>query len=106
MTFRYQQNKTKKWRTRTLPGATFLWLVLQHVLPRGFRRARNFAFLHPNSKRLITLLQYLLGLNPNRALTWVRKRPQFKCRRCGALMKIVITRIPRAFAPAIPAPTG
>jgi len=26
---------------RTVSGATFLWLVLQHVLPKGFRRARN-----------------------------------------------------------------
>ena len=24
-------------------------LVLQHVLPKGFRRARNYGFLHPNS---------------------------------------------------------
>jgi hypothetical protein len=59
VTFRYQDSKTKKRQTRTLPGAKFLWLILRHVLPKGFRRARNFGFLHPNSKRLIGWLQYL-----------------------------------------------
>ncbi len=66
VTFRYQESKTQQWRTRTVSGAKFLWLILQHVLPKGFRRARNFGFLHPNSKRLMALLQYLLGFNPNR----------------------------------------
>ncbi len=53
VTFRYQNNKKKKMGFRTVPGEKFLWLILQHVLPKGFRRARNFGFLHPNSKRLI-----------------------------------------------------
>jgi len=94
VTFRYQNGKTKQWETRTVPGATFLWLVLQHVLPKGFRRARNFGFLHPNSKRLIVLLQYLLGLNPNQALAWIKQRPRLSCRCCGAEMRIVQTRLP------------
>ena len=41
--------KTGRMEVRTLSGAAFLWLLLQHVLPKGFRRARNFGFLHPNS---------------------------------------------------------
>jgi hypothetical protein len=93
VTFRYQDSKTKKMQTQTLPGAKFLWLILQHVLPKGFRRARNFGFLHPNSKRLIGLLQYLLGVNPNQALAWLRKRPTFTCSCCGGDMRIVKTRL-------------
>jgi hypothetical protein len=58
VTFRYRDSKTKRIEYRTVSGAKFLWLVLKHVLPKGFRRARNFGFLHPNSKRLIALLQY------------------------------------------------
>ena len=57
MSFRYRDSKTGKMATRTVSGATFLWLLMQHVLPKGLRRARNFGFLHPNSKRLIALLQ-------------------------------------------------
>jgi hypothetical protein len=75
VTFRYQDSKTRRRQTRTLPGADFLWLLLQHVLPKGLRRARNFGFLHPNSKRLLQLLQLLLKLTPGWAGAWVRLRP-------------------------------
>ncbi len=91
VTFRYWDSKTKQIEYRTVSGARFLWLILQHVLPKGFRRARNFGFLHFNSKRLIALLQYLLGFDPNRALAWVKKRPKLTCRCCGAVMNIVRT---------------
>jgi hypothetical protein len=94
VTFRYREAKTQRMKTRTLPGVQFLWLILQHVLPKGFRRTRHFGFLHPNSKRLIQLLQWLLKLDPNRALAWVKKRPSLKCPCCGAAMQIVQTRLP------------
>jgi hypothetical protein len=101
VTFRDQNGKSKRIETRTVPGATFLWLILQHVLPKGFRRARNFGFLHPNSKRLIQLLHYLLKLDPNRALAWLKQRPPLRCKCCGAVMKIVRTRS----LPPLPNPT-
>ena len=97
VTFRYQNSKTKQWAFRTVSGAKFLWLVLQHVLPKGFRRARNFGFLHPNSKRLIRLLQLLVGLDPTRALALIKKRPVLLCPCCGAKMKILETRLPPFF---------
>lgn len=106
VTFRYQDSKSRQLQTRTLSGVKFLWLILRHVLPKGFRRARNFGFLHPNSKRLIGLLQYLLGVNPNQTLAWLRKRPPIKCRCCGGAMSIVKTRIPSPFAFGTPIPTG
>jgi hypothetical protein len=40
--------------------ANIFGLVLQHVLPKGFRRARNFGFLHPNRKRMNALLKLLV----------------------------------------------
>ena len=97
VTFRYRNSETNRVEIKTVPGPEFLRLILQHVLPRGFRRARNFGFLHPNSKRLIRLLQYLLKLNPGRTLTGVRKRPTLTCPCCGAPMKIIKTRIPPLF---------
>lgn len=98
VTFRYKDNKTQRAETRTVSGPAFLWLLLQHVLPKGFRRARNFGFLHSNSKRLIQLLHYILKLDPSRTLASIRKRPQLICPCCGAGMKIVRTRI----RPALP----
>ncbi|MDZ4811112.1 MAG: hypothetical protein SGI99_00670 [Pseudomonadota bacterium] len=45
-----------------------LLLVLRHVLPKGFRRARIFGFLHPNLKRMIALLHLLLKFDPGAVL--------------------------------------
>lgn len=96
--YRFQNSTTKQMEYRKVSGAKFLWLVLQHVLPRGFRRARNFGFLHPNSKRVIRLIQLILRFDPNRALAWMKKRPQWVCPCCGAKMKVIETRLPPLFA--------
>jgi hypothetical protein len=88
VTFRYQNSETKQFETRTLPAVEFLRLILQHVLPKGFRRARNFGFLHPNSRlvRLVQLLKRVVVLPP-------QIRPAVRCPCCGGAMKIVRTRI-------------
>lgn len=93
VTFRYQNSKTKKTEYRTVSGVEFLWLILQHILPRGFRRTRDYGFLHSNSKRLIELIQYLLAavVTSNRVLS--RERPKLICRCCGGAMKILKTRV-------------
>jgi len=98
VTFRYQDGKTKQMQTRTLPGSQFLRLILQHVLPKGFRRTRDFGFLHANSKKLLALLQELLKLNPVKTLIALAIRPQIKCPCCGGDMKIVKTQIPALLA--------
>jgi len=104
VSFRYRNAKTGKVELRTVPGAHFLWLVLQHVLPKGFRRARNFGFLHPNCKRLIALLHLLLRFAPGRALAWVKERAPILCSCCGAVMVIVRTRIRSGIEGGMPTP--
>ena len=54
------------------PGS---WLLLQHVLPKGFRRTRSFGFLHPNSKRLIALLHLVLKVLPSPVQMPTKLRP-------------------------------
>ena len=81
VTFRYRDSKTGTYRYRTETGARFLALLLRHVLPKGFRRARNFGFLHPNRKRLIALLQILLPNKPP-APTAPIPRPSITCPCC------------------------
>jgi len=49
VTFRYQNSKTQKIEYQTVTGEKFLWLLLQHVLPKGFRRTRNFGFFTPTA---------------------------------------------------------
>ncbi|MDN5850747.1 MAG: transposase [Nitrococcus sp.] len=106
VTFRYQDSTTKRWKTRTLPGADFLWLLLRHVLPRRFRRARNFGFLHPNSKRLLRLVQLLLKVNLAAATAWFRPRPTLTCHACGGSMHVIATRLPPAQAGPDHPPAG
>ena len=92
--FRYRDSKTGKSTVRAVSGAAFLCLILQHVLPKGFRRARNFRFLHLNSKRLLASLQVLLKMMPSTNLAWIKPRPPFLCACCGAPMRIVRRRLP------------
>jgi len=88
VTYRYIEN-TGKVRVRTLRGEDFLWLLIQHALPKGFRRARNYGFLHPNSKRLIQVVQVLLlrtgliGPQPK------QQRAPIICSNCGNHMTLV-----------------
>lgn len=105
VTFRYQDSTTKKRVYKTVTGAHFLWLVLRHVLPKGFRRARNFGFLHPNSKQLIQVVQWLQKLDPNQGLAWMRERPKMICPCCGGILKIIKTRILPAFEWSLLRPT-
>jgi hypothetical protein len=87
ITFQYVESRTGKTLYRTLKGEDFLWLVLQHVLPKGFRRARDYGFLHGNAKKLLTLIQLVLQVLIQ-ACT-LRPRPFFKCPMCQAPMQIL-----------------
>ncbi|WP_300337649.1 transposase [Accumulibacter sp.] len=104
VSFRYRNAETGKSEKRSLTGAEFLWLILQHVLPKGFRRARNFGFLHANCKRLIALLHLLLKFDPSRFTPPRKQRPPMRCPCCGAVMAIVRTRI-RSTSPGVIATT-
>src|SRR5690606_7146317 len=92
VTFRYKDSKTSERRTRTLPGADFLWLVLQHVLPKGFRRARDYGFLHGNARALLNIVQWVLRVQ--RPPIPERTRATFTCSACQGLMRIMGVRRP------------
>jgi hypothetical protein len=77
---------------RTAKGEDFLWLVLQHVLPKGFRRVRDYGFLHGNAKRLLSLIQMVLHLLIDPCT--LRTRPVFKCPKCKVPMQIIAFRLP------------
>ncbi len=68
--------------------------VVDCVLPKGFRRARCYGFLHPCSKKLIRFLQMVLLVNPFSMFAGkLRKRASIICPVCGATMEIILTRI-------------
>ena len=93
ITFQYTESKTGKTRNRTLKGEDFLFLILQHVLPKGFRRVRDYGFLHSNAKRLLLVVQLILRV----FLPVIKERPRpvFKCPCCQTPMNILGFRYPR-----------
>jgi hypothetical protein len=95
VTFKYVENRTGKTSYRTVKGQDFLWLILQHVLPKGFRRVRDYGFLHGNAKKMLFLVQLVLHVLIE--VCPARHRPAFKCPECRAAMKIIAFRRP-AFA--------
>jgi hypothetical protein len=87
VTFRYVEGRTGETLHRTLKGHDFLWLVLQHVLPKGFRRVRDYGFLHGNAKKLLSLVQLVLQVLIHACSP--RQRTAFLCPVCQAPMKIL-----------------
>lgn len=63
VSFRYKESQSKTWRIRKEPAVKFLWLVLQHVLPKRFRRARDYGFLHCLAKQTLQRIQLLLKVS-------------------------------------------
>jgi hypothetical protein len=84
VTFRYIDSETETVKTRTLPGEDFIFLILQHVLPKGFRRVRDYAFLHANAKKLLSLVQLVLHVVVYEIP--LRDRPALPCPRFKSAM--------------------
>jgi len=57
VTFRYQDPKTHRTRTATLPAQQFIGRFLQHVLPRGFQKVRTYGLLHPKQRHLLKIVK-------------------------------------------------
>ena len=87
VTFKYIESKTGNTRYRTLKGEDFLRLIMQHVLPKGFRRVRDYGFLHGNAKKLLVLVQLILHIMIKGI--GLRPRPVFKCPWCKSPMVIL-----------------
>lgn len=91
VTFRVKTNDGEE-VIRTLSGAEFLWLLIQHVLPRRFRRVRDYGLLHSLAKGLVRLLQLLLKVVIPPAAE-PRARPPVYCPHCGVPMRILAVRV-------------
>ena len=87
VTFRYRDSETNSLKTRRCKGEDFLWLVFQHALPKGFRRTRDYGFLHGNARKIRQLIQWLLQVKLPEPEP--KSRPAFICPRCQVPMRII-----------------
>jgi hypothetical protein len=81
VTFEYVESKTRERKTRTETGRRFVELILQHSLPKGFRRVRDYGFLHGNARKTLVALQLLLKTKIKESKQV--ERPAFPCPVCG-----------------------
>ena len=57
------------------------------LLPKGFRRVRDYGFLHGNARKLLILIQ--LTLKVMITARPIRPRPVFICVKCQSPMRIL-----------------
>jgi hypothetical protein len=91
VTFRWKDYAHgNKQRTMTLPAPEFLRRFLQHVLPRGFVRIRQFGYLaSPCRTARLALARKLLDFIPAAETTSTSAvMATWNCPRCGGLMQI------------------
>jgi len=85
VTFQYTKNDGTI-KTRKLEGVDFLRLLLRHVLPKGFRRSRDYGFLHGNNKRIIHLLHLIFKI----CIPQPKKRSSLRCKHCGGKVTVAV----------------
>lgn len=61
VTFKYQDNKTRQWKTMTLAAEEFIRRFLQHVLPRGVHKVRYYGLWNPAHREKLKQLQQQLA---------------------------------------------
>jgi hypothetical protein len=103
VTFRYTPFKSKRQKQRTVEGQEFVRGFLQHVLPRGFQKARHYGWMNGHHPVAIDTARWLVWL----FLGWTfwlgsghaPPDPQLplgpRCVRCGKPVRVVH----RAYAP-------
>ena len=88
---RYKASDTKKMTAITFDEGIFLKQLLQHVLPKGFSRVREYGFLAPAGKKMLLKLQLLLQTKiPDDE---VPDPPKVTCPCCQSSMSIILQKV-------------
>ena len=84
LTWQYRDSKTKRMKKKCEPVLSFLKKVLQHVLPKGFRRVRDYGLLNSAAKLTLKKVQLLLRvvIDPPKAV----EKLKVVCSHCGEQM--------------------
>jgi hypothetical protein len=91
VTFRWKDYAHgNKQRKMTLTATEFLRRFVQHILPRGFVRIRQYGFLANRCRAAnLALGRRLLASTPKPLEAWPKSAtPTWRCPQCGAAMQI------------------
>ena len=91
VSFRYRDSSERRQRSCSLTHQEFLRRFLQHVLPRGFVKARYFGLHHPSKRTALTLVRLALYLRARHPPPPVAKpahepAPPCRCPHCATTM--------------------
>lgn len=88
---RFQKSDTKKMTNIIFKQEVFLEQLVQHVLPKGFRRVREYGFLAPAGKKMLKRMQLILRVKlPDDDLP---DPPKVKCPCCQSDMTIILQKV-------------
>jgi len=92
--FAYKDRDKNRLKTMKLEPMEFIRRFLQHVLPRGFMKIRNYGFLNPNSSFSIEKIRELISLIHDVIRDLLPEMPQYKkqqikCNCCGNPLKFI-----------------
>ncbi|MCM8525391.1 MAG: transposase [Lentisphaeraceae bacterium] len=87
----YIESKTNIRKNIKLTEIQFLNKLVQHVLPKGFRRVREYGFLAPAAKKMLTKVQLIFNAKPPIELK--PEAPKVICKCCKKPMKMLIHKI-------------
>lgn len=108
VTFRYKDSREQRWKTMTLSHLEFTRRLLQHVLPRGVHKVRNFGLFAPSNRHRLPALQAALTKGKGDEDRGASEEPKVKtdprppprpppaCPHCALGHMVVILWIPRA----------
>jgi hypothetical protein len=103
VTFRYRENPTRHYNTRTLPAEEFIRRFLQHVLPKGFQKVRYYGFFCPGQRHRLAQVRALLKISSPALITdgdqlqanpWPDP-PCMPCPTCGRPMRLTLILLPQ-----------
>jgi len=95
VTFQYRDGNTGRWQTRSLTGEDFLAQLVQHVLPKAFRRARDYGFPRGNARALLNLVQWVLQVQRLGRQQIKKPSGRLCCPCCGGALRVMGYRLPR-----------
>jgi hypothetical protein len=86
VTYSYTPNDGQKQsKLKTLSAHDFISSVLQHTLPKGFKRVRHFGWLHPSAKKRLDHVKLLCGKDlvyQQKDAQPVAEAKSHRCRKC------------------------
>lgn len=90
VTYQYKDSQTRQMTSRAMDSTSFLWQVMQHVLPKGFHRCRDYGLLRGNNKVLLRRIQLMLNATTVVIEGTAQKKPTVcLCPHCQHPMQLV-----------------